>query len=126
MCTSATVPAATRWPRVRAAGRRARAASAPSPSPPPRCATSVRRPPPPPPPGGGLHRLGGARGVRLARAVRPLPDRRALPRLPARSLTMFRSLSPAEWRRAGALAAAIAALHVVGFGVLLGLVVPGD
>ncbi len=34
------------------------------------------------------------------------------------------ALSPAEWRRAGGLAAAIAALHVIGFGTLLLLVVP--
>lgn len=36
------------------------------------------------------------------------------------------ALTPAEWRRAGALAAAIAALHLVGFGILLLLVVPRD
>jgi nickel/cobalt transporter (NiCoT) family protein len=35
-----------------------------------------------------------------------------------------RHLSPAEWRRAGALAGAILALHVVGFGILLVLVAP--
>ena len=34
------------------------------------------------------------------------------------------ALTPAEWRRAGALAAVIAALHAVGFGILLVLVVP--
>jgi nickel/cobalt transporter (NiCoT) family protein len=34
------------------------------------------------------------------------------------------ALTPAEWRRAGALAAAILALHVVGFFILLALVVP--
>ena len=33
-------------------------------------------------------------------------------------------LSAAEWRRAGELAAAVIALHVIGFGVLLLLVVP--
>ncbi len=36
------------------------------------------------------------------------------------------SLTPAEWRRAGALAAVIAALHVIGFFVLIALVVPQD
>ncbi len=36
------------------------------------------------------------------------------------------ALTPAEWRRAGALAAAIAALHLIGFGILLLLVVPRD
>jgi high-affinity nickel-transport protein len=35
-----------------------------------------------------------------------------------------RGLAPAEWRRAGALAAAIAGLHVIGFGTLLLAVVP--
>ncbi|MBV8955669.1 MAG: HoxN/HupN/NixA family nickel/cobalt transporter [Solirubrobacterales bacterium] len=34
------------------------------------------------------------------------------------------SMSPAEWRRAGAMAAAIVGLHVVGFGILILLVVP--
>jgi high-affinity nickel-transport protein len=34
------------------------------------------------------------------------------------------ALTPAEWRRAALLVAAVAALHVVGFGVLLGVVVP--
>src|SRR3954470_14114844 len=34
------------------------------------------------------------------------------------------TLSPAEWRRAGALAAAVAGLHVLGFGTLLAAVVP--
>jgi high-affinity nickel-transport protein len=33
-------------------------------------------------------------------------------------------LSPSEWRRAGGLAAAVVALHVIGFGMLLLLVVP--
>jgi high-affinity nickel-transport protein len=36
------------------------------------------------------------------------------------------ALSPAEWRRAGALAAAVVALHVAGFFILLVLVVPHD
>jgi high-affinity nickel-transport protein len=35
------------------------------------------------------------------------------------------SLSPDEWRRAAGLAAVILALHVVGFSLLLGVVVPG-
>src|SRR6201989_1703213 len=34
------------------------------------------------------------------------------------------SLTPAEWRRAGALALAIVSLHVAGFGLLLAFVVP--
>src|SRR4051794_12868482 len=34
------------------------------------------------------------------------------------------ALSPAEWRRAGALAAAVAGLHVVGFGLLLAVIAP--
>jgi high-affinity nickel-transport protein len=34
------------------------------------------------------------------------------------------SLSPSEWRRAGGMAAVIAALHIVGFGLLILLVVP--
>ncbi len=37
---------------------------------------------------------------------------------------MIRKLSPAEWRRAGALTAAIVALHAIGFGILLLVVVP--
>jgi high-affinity nickel-transport protein len=36
-----------------------------------------------------------------------------------------RSLTPAEWRRAGGLAAAILGLHVIGFGLLFAFVVPG-
>ena len=36
------------------------------------------------------------------------------------------SMTPAEWRRAGALTAVIVALHVIGFCLLLGLVVPQD
>jgi high-affinity nickel-transport protein len=35
-----------------------------------------------------------------------------------------RSLTPAEWKRAALLAAAIVALHVIGFGLLLGFVAP--
>ncbi len=37
---------------------------------------------------------------------------------------MRSALTPAEWRRAGALAAAIGALHLAGFGILLLLVAP--
>ncbi|MDW5593873.1 HoxN/HupN/NixA family nickel/cobalt transporter [Conexibacter stalactiti] len=36
------------------------------------------------------------------------------------------ALTPREWRRAAALAATIAALHVVGFGILLAFVVPRE
>jgi len=36
-----------------------------------------------------------------------------------------RALTPAEWRRAGALAAAVLGLHVVGFVLLFGFAVPG-
>jgi high-affinity nickel-transport protein len=36
------------------------------------------------------------------------------------------AMTPAEWRRAGVLAAVVAALHVIGFFVLLALVVPRD
>jgi high-affinity nickel-transport protein len=40
-------------------------------------------------------------------------------------LTRIRgALSPAEWARAGALAAAVIGLHLVGFGLLFGVVVP--
>ena len=35
-----------------------------------------------------------------------------------------RALTPAEWARAGGLAAAVIGLHVVGFGLLFGVVVP--
>src|SRR5947207_15655390 len=34
------------------------------------------------------------------------------------------ALAPAEWRRAGGLVAAVAGLHLVGFGLLFALVVP--
>ena len=34
------------------------------------------------------------------------------------------ALTPAQWRRAAGLAAAIVALHVIGFGLLLGVVAP--
>jgi high-affinity nickel-transport protein len=37
---------------------------------------------------------------------------------------MRRSLTPAEWRRAGMLAFAVVALHVIGFGLLIAFVVP--
>jgi nickel/cobalt transporter (NiCoT) family protein len=36
------------------------------------------------------------------------------------------ALTPAQWRRAAGLAVVIIGLHVVGFGLLLGVVVPGD
>ena len=39
-------------------------------------------------------------------------------------LTVSRLLTPAEWARAGGLAAAVIGLHVVGFGLLFGFVVP--
>lgn len=51
-------------------------------------------------------------------AGRPAPGRR---RRPAR---LRAGLTPAEWRRAGGLAAVVVALHVAGFGMLFGLVVP--
>ncbi len=38
---------------------------------------------------------------------------------------MRNALSPAEWRRAGGFSAAIVALHLIGFGMLFGVVVPG-
>jgi high-affinity nickel-transport protein len=38
---------------------------------------------------------------------------------------LSRSLTAAEWRRAAALAFAVVGLHVIGFGLLLGLVAPG-
>ncbi len=44
----------------------------------------------------------------------------------ARWTSLKLTLTPAEWRRAAALAFVIAALHVVGFGLLLLLVVPQD
>ena len=36
------------------------------------------------------------------------------------------ALTPAEWRRAAALAAAVLALHAIGFGLLLWVIVPAD
>ena len=36
------------------------------------------------------------------------------------------ALTPAEWRRAAALAAAILALHAIGFGLLVWVIVPAD
>jgi high-affinity nickel-transport protein len=44
----------------------------------------------------------------------------------ARWLRVRAALTPAEWRRAGALAAAVLGLHAVGFFILLALVVPHD
>src|SRR4051812_33146830 len=41
-----------------------------------------------------------------------------------RRARLRRALTPAEWRRAGALAVVIAGLHIVGFGLLLAVVVP--
>ena len=47
------------------------------------------------------------------------------PRIPgSRWHRIKHSLTPAEWRRAAGLFAAIAALHIIGFGLLLGLVMP--
>jgi high-affinity nickel-transport protein len=43
---------------------------------------------------------------------------------PSRLERIKRSLSPAEWRRAGAMAAVIAGLHVIGFGLLILVVAP--
>src|SRR5438128_7647689 len=43
---------------------------------------------------------------------------------PARRRRLKASLTPQEWRRAGALAAAVIGLHVIGFFTLLVLVVP--
>lgn len=42
----------------------------------------------------------------------------------SRRTRVRQSLSPQEWRRAAALAGAVIGLHVVGFAILLGLVVP--
>ena len=36
------------------------------------------------------------------------------------------ALTPAEWRRAAALTAAILALHAIGFGLLVWVIVPAD
>ena len=44
---------------------------------------------------------------------------------PSRWQRIRASLSPAEWRRAGGMAAVIVGLHVVGFGLLFAVVVPG-
>jgi high-affinity nickel-transport protein len=44
---------------------------------------------------------------------------------PSRRERIRDSLTREEWRRAGALAAAITALHVIGFGLLFAFVVPG-
>src|SRR4051794_39711380 len=48
----------------------------------------------------------------------------SVPQRVTRWARISRSLTPAEWRRAAALAAVILALHVIGFGLLLGLVAP--
>jgi high-affinity nickel-transport protein len=48
----------------------------------------------------------------------------SVPQRVTRWARISRSLSPAEWRRAAALAAVVVALHVVGFGLLLGFVAP--
>src|SRR4051794_10109715 len=45
-------------------------------------------------------------------------------RNPSRWSRASHALSPAEWRRAGRLAAAVVGLHVLGFGTLLAAVVP--
>src|SRR5215472_16164112 len=45
--------------------------------------------------------------------------------LRARSSTIAGSLTPGEWAAAGGMTAAVLALHVIGWGVLLLLVVPG-
>ena len=42
----------------------------------------------------------------------------------ARWERLRRSLTPAEWRRAALLALAVVGLHVVGFGLLIGVVAP--
>ncbi len=44
----------------------------------------------------------------------------------ARREALRAALSPAEWRRAGALAACVLGLHVVGFGVLIAFVIPHE
>jgi high-affinity nickel-transport protein len=43
---------------------------------------------------------------------------------PSRMARIKASMSPSEWRRAGGMAAVIAGLHIVGFGLLLLVVVP--
>ena len=45
---------------------------------------------------------------------------------PSRWAQVRGALSPDEWRRAGALAAVVLGLHVVGFAILFALVVPGQ
>ena len=44
---------------------------------------------------------------------------------PSRWQRIRAGLSPAEWRRAGGMAAVIVGLHVIGFGLLFAVVVPG-
>jgi high-affinity nickel-transport protein len=46
------------------------------------------------------------------------------PSIPSRTARVRAALTPAEWRRAALLALAIIGLHVVGFGLLIGLVAP--
>ena len=49
---------------------------------------------------------------------------RPVSRQRGRIARLRRALTPAEWRRAGGLAAAVLGLHLVGFGLLFALVVP--
>jgi high-affinity nickel-transport protein len=44
---------------------------------------------------------------------------------PSRWTRIKHALTPAEWRRAGGMAAVIVGLHVIGFGLLFAVVVPG-
>jgi high-affinity nickel-transport protein len=48
----------------------------------------------------------------------------SLPAHGSRWARVSRSLTPAEWRRAGLLALVVVGLHVIGFGLLLGVVAP--
>src|SRR3954470_61406 len=48
----------------------------------------------------------------------------AVPAGGARPARLARSLTPTEWRRAAGLAVVIIGLHVVGFGLLFGVVAP--
>jgi nickel/cobalt transporter (NiCoT) family protein len=49
---------------------------------------------------------------------------RAVPLQGSRRMRVASSLSPAEWRRAAVLALVVVALHVIGFGLLFGVVAP--
>ena len=51
---------------------------------------------------------------------------RPVSRQRGRIARLRRALTPAEWRRAGGLAAAVLGLHLAGFGMLFALVVPAD